>query len=293
MKKLFCFFVVFIISSSCNDGDVIEVQLDFDKELSLCEIEATNQNTNTVSSLIFYDTKINPNQSLTLIIPNSPATQTMFNPINSGDSQNISIDGNSTKFNYRSYTGDPNQIICSINPPGNISITEDYVSDSGNANFTSTYIEDDNDGVPTEFELNSDTDGDGILDYIDNDDDGDNILTINENPDPNNDGDLSDAQDTDGDLIPDYLDNDDDNDGTLTINEDENGNGNLFDDIATGSSIPRFLDENFSNFYSIQYTNENQYFRTVRVTITLTNIDISILSADSFSLGSYETVIIL
>ena len=44
------------------------------------------------------------------------------------------------------------------------------------------------------------------LDYKDSDDDGDNVPTLNEKPDPNDDGDLSDAQDTDGDGIPDYLD---------------------------------------------------------------------------------------
>jgi len=283
--------LIFFLFASCDDGDIIEVQLDFDKNLDLCEIMTTDQNSNTTSSLIFYDTKTNPNQSLTLVIPNSPATQLIFNPISSGDSQNISIDGNSTLFNYRSYNGDPNNIICSIIHPGDIVITEDYESISGNANFLSTFIDDDNDGVPFNIEQNTDSDNDGIPDYIDNDDDGDNIPTTNENPDPNNDGDFSDAQDTDGDLIPDYLDNDDDNDGILTINEDENGNGNLFDDIANGSTIPRFLDENFSNSYTVTINNENQYFRTVTINITLTNIDISILSSDSFSLGTYQNII--
>lgn len=291
MTIFFRFFLIFFLFASCDDGDIIEVQLDFDKNLDLCEIMTTDQNSNTTSSLIFYDTKTNPNQSLTLVIPNSPATQLIFNPISSGDSQNISIDGNSTLFNYRSYNGDPNNIICSIIHPGDIVITEDYESISGNANFLSTFIDDDNDGVPFNIEQNTDSDNDGIPDYIDNDDDGDNIPTTNENPDPNNDGDFSDAQDTDGDLIPDYLDNDDDNDGTLTINEDENGNGNLFDDIANGSTIPRFLDENFSNSYTVTINNENQYFRTVTINITLTNIDISILSSDSFSLGTYQNII--
>ena len=293
MINWFRFLIIIVLLTSCDDGDIIQVQLDFDKNLDLCEIETTDQNSNTISKFIFYDTKTNPNQSLSLVIPNSPANQTMFNPISSGFSQNISIDGNSTLFNYRSYNGNPSDIICSIIQPGNIIITEDYESSSGNANFLSTFVDDDNDGVPSNLEENLDTDNDGIPNYIDNDDDGDNILTINENPDPNNDGDLSDAQDTDGDSIPDYLDNDDDDDGTLTINEDENANGNLFDDIANGSSIPRFLDQNFSNFYSTIIINQNQYFRTVTITITLTNINISILSADTFSLGTYENIIVL
>ena len=293
MINWFRFLIIIVLLTSCDDGDIIEVQLDFDKNLDLCEIETTDQNSNTISKFIFYDTKTNPNQSLSLVIPNSPANQTMFNPISSGFSQNIAIDGNSTLFNYRSYNGNPNDIICSIIQPGNIIITEDYESSSGNANFLSTFVDDDNDGVPSNLEENLDTDNDGIPNYIDNDDDGDNILTINENPDPNNDGDLSDAQDTDGDSIPDYLDNDDDDDGTLTINEDENANGNLFDDIANGSSIPRFLDQNFSNFYSTTIINQIQYFLSVTISITLTNINISIFSADTFSLGTYENIIVL
>ncbi|MCB0382407.1 MAG: hypothetical protein KDD05_03670, partial [Psychroserpens sp.] len=82
---------------------------------------------------------------------------------------------------------------------------------------TPNYLDNDDDGdsVLTVFEdlnsdgnpLNDDTDGDGISDYLDDDDDGDGLLTTNENPDPNMDGDPSDAVDTDMDGIPDYLDN--------------------------------------------------------------------------------------
>ncbi len=291
MSNLIKFFLLILFSFSCNDGDIIEVQLEFDKQLSLCEIETTNQNSTTNSSYLFYDIRSEPYESLTLIIPNNTTTEAILNPINYGDSQDISINGSSVKFNYRTYNGNPNSFMCSIIPPSDVFIDQDYSSFSGSANFVSTFIDDDNDGIPTELEFDGDTDGDGILNYIDNDDDGDNVLTINENPDPNNDGILSDAQDSDGDLIPDYLDNDDDNDGTLTINEDENANGNLFDDIATGSTIARFLDENFSNSYDFEIINENHYSRTVIVTIILYNIDISILSSDVLNLGTYETII--
>ena len=51
----------------------------------------------------------------------------------------------------------------------------------------------DGDGDPT----NDDTDNDGIPNYLDTDDDQDGILTQFENPDPNGDGDPSDAQNTD------------------------------------------------------------------------------------------------
>ncbi len=55
-----------------------------------------------------------------------------------------------------------------------------------------------------------DTDMDGVPDYQDPDDDGDGIPTAEENPDPNADGDPSDAQDSDDDGTPDYLDDTDD-----------------------------------------------------------------------------------
>ena len=293
MRKYLAIFFMGLFITSCSDGEIIEVQLDFDKDLSLCEIETTNQQGNTSENLLFFDTRIDPFESLSLILPKTTATQAIFNPINNGDSQSVVINGTTTQFHYRAYNGDPNTLFCSVIFPADVTVTENYASSGGTATFVSTFIDDDGDGVPTALELDGDSDGDGIPNYIDEDDDGDNVLTINENPDPNNDGDLLDAQDSDGDLIPDYLDNDDDNDGTLTINEDENGNGNLFDDIASGSTTARFLDVNFSNSYTIQTLNENLFFRTVTITITLSNIDISILAADTLELGTYQTVLIL
>ena len=159
---------------------------------------------------------------------------------------------------------------------------------SGYAVFTTTFLDDDNDGVPTALEFDGDTDNDGIPNYKDNDDDGDNVPTINEKPDPNGDGDLADMQDTDGDLIPDYLDNDDDGDGTLTKFEDENNNGNLFDDLATGASVARFLDNTVMTVFESDFSNLNEFSRDFTVNVTLENIDISILSTDSFFLGFYE-----
>ena len=291
MRNWLSFFSVLFLMTSCNDGDVLQVQLDFDKDLSLCQIQTEDQGSSLTSSFLFYDTRNDPFQSLTLLIPRTTATEAMFAPVESGATQTLTINGSSVQFHYRSYNGDPNALICAVIPPPGIAVTQNYASTSGTAEFVSIFEDDDDDGVPTALEFDGDTDGDGIPNYKDNDDDGDNVPTINEKPDPNNDGDLADAQDTDGDSIPDYLDQDDDGDGTLTVNEDENGNGNLFDDIATGSSSARFLDENFSNSYTVQTTNANQFKRIVTITVTLNNIDISILSADTLEMGTYETII--
>jgi hypothetical protein len=291
MRNWLCFFSVLLLTTACDDGDVLNIQLDFDKELSLCEIQTANQGSAITSSFLFYDTREDPFESLTLLIPRTTITEAMFNPTTSGDEQTITIDGTIVQFHYRSYNGDPNSLICAVIPPAGVSVTNSYSSSSGTAKFVSTFQDDDNDGVPTALEFDGDSDGDGIPNYKDNDDDGDNVPTINEKPDPNNDGDLSDAQDSDGDSIPDYLDTDDDGDGTLTKNEDENGNGNLFDDIAVGASSARFLDAIFADSYAVQTNNANQFQRIVTITVTLGNIDISVLSADVLELGTYETTI--
>ena len=61
-------FLVLLFSSfvfiSCDDGDVISVQLDFDKTLTSCGDE-------TSSSYILYDTRNDPFESLTLLFPNN------------------------------------------------------------------------------------------------------------------------------------------------------------------------------------------------------------------------------
>ena len=274
---IFSCFVLF----SCNDGDVISVELDFDKSLTLCGDETT-------SNYILYDTKTTPFESLMLLFPNNSQAEAIFNTENSGTIQTLTINGNSVKFNYRTYTADPNTYICQDIPDANVSVTDNYEASSGNAVFTTTFEDDDNDGVPNTLEFNGDSDNDGIENYKDSDDDGDNVPTINEKPDPNGDGDLADMQDTDGDLIPDYLDNDDDGDGTLTIFEDENNNGNLFDDLATGAAIARFLDDTVMTSFESTFVRTNEFSRKFTVNVTLENIDISILSTDSFFLGFYE-----
>jgi FKBP-type peptidyl-prolyl cis-trans isomerase FkpA len=125
----------------------------------------------------------------------------------------------------------------------------------------------DNDGIFSKFEdLDGDfylkspdnrdnTDGDqsqfGILyNYVDVDDDGDGVATIFENPDPNGDGDPSDAEDLDGDGIPGYLDANEvnidlDGDGIQNRFEqpDPNGNANPADARDTDNDgIPDYLD---------------------------------------------------
>ena len=266
---------------SCDDGDVLNVQLDFDKNLTICEPPAS-------SNFILYDTKNDPSESLTLLFPDNAQAQSILYPTVSGNMETMTINKSSVRFIYRTYNGDPNDYICEDIPDANVSVNENYEAESGTANFMSTFEDDDNDGVPTALEFDGDTDGDGIPDYKDSDDDGDNVPTLNEKPDPNDDGDLSDAQDTDGDGIPDYLDTDDDGDGTPTRLEDENNNGNLFDDLATGAAVARFLDDTVFDTYAVTFVRPNAFRRTFRINVTLEDIDLTILATDRFELGTYE-----
>lgn len=78
-------------------------------------------------------------------------------------------------------------------------------------------VDDDADGVFTKYENynggtpeDDDTDGDGKPDYLDIDDDNDSLETVSESPDPDGNGNPSDAKDSDGDGKPDYLDDKDD-----------------------------------------------------------------------------------
>lgn len=286
ISLLFC---LIIVLSSCDDGDVLSVNLDFDKELSRCGDENSD-------NYVIYDTKTDPFESLTLLFPSNSTNDNIFNPSTTPFEGSFVINGSSVRFNYRKYDGDPSGLICEEIPSSTVSITEDYEASTGTVNYLTTFVDDDNDDIPSELEdINNngdleddDTDGDGIPNYIDEDDDGDNVPTKDENPDPDGDGDLADAQNTDGSDEPDYLDTDDDNDGILTRNEDENLNGNLFDDFADAAIAPRFLDVDATEEFINTNNNSNSFTRTVSVLFTILNVDIDLLSADVIDLGTFE-----
>jgi len=292
MRSIFSLVIclVFLITS-CDDGDVISVNLEFDQELARCGDENSE-------NYVVYDVKTDPGESLTLLFPVNATNNNIFNPDTTPFEGSFAINGGSVRFNYRKYNGDPSGLICEEIPSSTVSITEDYEASTGTVNYASVFIDDDNDGIPSALEdLNGngdleddDTDADGIPNYIDEDDDGDNVPTEDENPDPNGDGNLDDAQNTDGVDEPDYLDTDDDNDGTITRYEDENLNGNLFDDFADGATMARFLDVDALDVFVNDNNNPNTFTRTVTVTFIITNVDIELLSADVIELGTFEHI---
>jgi len=225
MNKITLVIACLIFLASCNDGDVLVTELHFPDTLQSCTGS---------EDLIIYTIKDTPNESLSLRLP--IANKDYFTT----DGDETTELSSTNTFNYRAYSGDPSNIFCNSLPPTTPVITNNYVATSGTVSFITTLIEDDNDGIPAELEdingdgdlTNDDTDGDGIPNYLDSDDDGDNVPTIDENPDPNGDGDLSDAQNTDGTDEPDYLDTDDDNDNIITRYEDTNGDNDPTTDIT-------------------------------------------------------------
>ena len=188
-------------------------------------------------------------------------------------------------------------MFCSDVPLSNINITQDIESTSGNVHIKTVLTEDDKDGIPAALEdingngnlEDDDTDGDGIPNYLDFDDDGDNIRTIDEKPDPNNDGNLSDALDTDGDGIPNYLDNDDEGDGVKTRDEEnESQDQNPGNDISNSLIGPDYLNAEVSNTIPATAYREHTIYKTYLVTLTVSNFDLKIISLDVFDFGVLE-----
>jgi len=284
-----------LLLHSCNDGDIITVELDFDQILERCGDENSE-------NYVIYDTKDDPYESLTLLFSGSSTNDLIFNPTTSPHEGSFTINGSTTLFNYRTYDGDPSELICAEIPSSTVNIIEDFKATSGAVNYTSTFIDDDNDGVPTanenpdpngdgSFDDAQDTDGDSIPDYIDEDDDGDNVPTKSENPDVNDDGNIDDAQDTDGDTIPDYLDDDDDDDGVITRYEDENLDENPLNDLAPGATEARYLDATATDVFVNDEFITNTFTRTVTIEFIITNTDLGILNTDEIILGTYTGTI--
>jgi hypothetical protein len=238
MRKLLALLSILFLVTSCDDGDVFVVELEFDNTFQAC------------GELVFYNIRETPFETISLQISSpvttlddifevetsstNPLLVELVNPEITGV-----INGTSNLLNYRSYgSSSSTDLFCNDVPPSNLEITQDLSSCCGNYVISTVYFEDDDDGIPAEMEdingngnlYDDDTDGDGLPNFLDEDDDGDNVLTSTEllDYDDNDDDDdpLTDPQDTDGDGVPNYLDNDDDGDGVLSINE-ENINQDL------------------------------------------------------------------
>ena len=269
MKKLTLLLALIFLIVSCDDGDVIVTELDFDDvELQRCE------NVGDISSYVFFKTKSSTNEALALqfetVLPILSEVNTSYEVLLSGTDQ----------YSYRVFNGDPSNYFCNAIPPTSPVAKEEFISTDGLVEIFSSGTESDADFIPSDVEDPTrllDTDLDGIFDYLDFDDDGDNVPTRLEGVVLNDDEtaiDLMLSRDTDGDMIPDYLDDDDDGDGILTRNEDLdrdlNPNNDKSDlDLPT---VPDYLNPNIAIETIVNAYRENEYFITdLTLDITITN----------------------
>ena len=299
--RLFFIFFCLLCLTACDDGDILTVELDFDKELERCE--------NFEDAHLIFDTRDDPAEALILIFPRSETNDALFNSATVvGEPEKLTINENTIRFIYRTYNRSLNTSdICAVVPPANLIISEDYEAGTGTVEVTSTFEDDDEDGVPSIFEYGpggladpQDSDGDGIFDYLDEDDDNDNVKTMNEidnsdgDDDPTTNPFNTDADLPNGDDIPDYLDADDDGDGTATIAEDENQNQNPRDDnsITNGELISHYLNNQETENYGspgIIDLSENTYNRTITTHFLVKGIDLDILRTTEIDFGILTT----
>lgn len=271
--------ISFISFFSCSDGDIIDVELDFDGDYNACD---------GIKGIVLHKAKSNPSESLSVFI----SGLTIDDLLAVGD-ENTLITEKTGTLNYRTYNNDNingDNLFCTDVTPSDIVITNDYDS-SCNAKFTTTLTEDDNDGVLAATEdingdenlENDDTDGDGLPNYIDEDDDGDNIPTKDEDLD--GDGDPT-NDDTDGDTIPNYLDDDDDDDGVKTRDEENNTqNQDPTDDITNPEVGPDYLNKDVKTSVAATAYRKHTIQKTFKVELVLEDIAIEILSQDELEFG--------
>ena len=296
MRKLSLLLALLICTSSCDDGDIITVEIEFGDTFFTC------------GELVFYQVKEFPYETLSLRITSPEVTLDDFLQVD--DDGNliadnpfvVGINGTSNTFNFRTYNTDASSLFCNDVPPSGIQIIEDLSSPSGTATMNVFLTEDDEDGIPADVEDENldgdndpatnptDRDGDGIPDYLDFDDDGDNVLTITElelDDDLDGDGDpLTNPRDTDMDGIPDYLDTDDDGDSVLTIDEENDTQDQNPANDRTDPTIADYLNPVVNSTVPATAYRTHIIDEIFRVELVVTDIEFPTLVQDEFDFGT-------
>ncbi|NRA91871.1 MAG: hypothetical protein HRU26_04150 [Psychroserpens sp.] len=294
MKKLFFLICLGFMVTTCDDGDIINVTLDFEDTFSQC------------GDLVLFKINESTSETLSIQLPNLTLATILTVDENNIYDETFPL-GSTNVFNYRSYGTVPtSNIFCNDVPPANLQIDRNEVSLGGEVRILTELIEDDNDGIPKEDEdLNNngnfdddDTDMDGIPNYLDEDDDGDNVLTANELDTENLDGDdnpLTNPLNSDAnsllnpDMIPDYLDPDDDGDGVLTRDEenivqDENPANDVTDPMAGVD----YLNPEVATTVSAAAYREHTIFQTYVVSVVATNLSLPSITQQTLDFGILE-----
>ncbi len=285
MRKLFFVLlpVCFLSFYTCNDGDIITTELDFDNTFETC------------GDLIFYKTIEDPSESLSIEMSDLDFEDLFV--VENGET--ITLTSTSNNIYYITYSNSslPSDLFCNNTPDVDVNITNSYSSSNNTITMTSTLIEDDNDGISADLEdingngnyEDDDTDGDGLPNYLDADDDGDNVLTKNEKPDPDGDGQIDDAQDTDGDGKADYLDDDDDGDGVKTRDEENDSRDqNPANDITNSNVGADYLNPDVATTVAATAYRSHAIYLTYVIKLTIFNLDLGIISYDELDFGTLD-----
>ena len=260
MRKLFFIFILFSLFYSCNDGEIIVTDFNF---------EASNlNNCGGPGAYIFYNINNSLSaESISLILETSDV---LF--FESGTVEYV-LNGNTYVVDYRKYDGDiTDSYFCSNIPPTSPGVSIEYLGASGIALLTTIVTRDDEDGIEEDPESNLDTDNDGLLNYFDNDDDGDNVPTVNELGAGFLSGNNEFPLDTDNDGIFDYLDIDDDEDTILTRYEDANGDLDPTNDFTGTSDVPDYLTPAIANSNVIDQYRIHSYQITSDIELVINNL---------------------
>ena len=260
MRKLFFILIFFNLLYSCNDGEIIVTDFNF---------ETSNlNNCGGPGAYIFYNINNSLSaESISLILETSDI---LF--FESGTVEYV-LNGNTYVVDYRKYDGDiTDSYFCSNIPPTSPGVSIEYLGASGIALLTTIVTRDDEDGIEEDPESNLDTDNDGLLNYFDNDDDGDNVPTVNELGAGFLSGDNEFPLDTDNDGIFDYLDIDDDGDTILTRYEDANGDLDPTNDFTGTSDDPDYLTAAITNSNAIDQYRIHSYQITSDIELVINNL---------------------
>ena len=260
MRKLFFILILFSLFYSCNDGEIIVTDFNF---------ETSNlNNCGGPGAYIFYNINNSLSaESISLILETSDV---LF--FESGTVEYV-LNGNTYVVNYRKYDSDiTDSYFCSNIPPTSPGVSIEYLGASGIALLTTIVTRDDEDGIEEDPESNLDTDNDGLLNYFDNDDDGDNVPTVNELGAGFLSGNNEFPLDTDNDGIFDYLDIDDDGDTILTRYEDANGDLDPTNDFTGTSDDPDYLTAAIANSNAIDQYRIHSYQITSDIELVINNL---------------------
>ena len=260
MRKLFFISILLSLFSSCNDGDIIITDFNF---------EASNlNNCGGPGAYVFYN--INNSlfaESISLVLETSDI---LF--LESGTVEYV-LNGITYAVNYRKYDDDTtDDYFCSNIPPTTPNVTIEFLGASGIAVLTTIVTKNDEDGIEEDSTSNLDTDNDGLLNYYDNDDDGDNVPTLNELGSEFLAGNEEFPLDTDNDGIYNYLDIDDDGDTILTRYEDTNEDLDPTNDFTDTNDVPDYLIALITNSTIIDQYRIHSYRLTSDIELVINNL---------------------